>query len=96
MPYYAILRSILDKTIGICAFALSVIMLYVFPVIDNCAGLSNNDNETVRRIAWFFIFNFVFLGFLGSETTEFPCVEFGTLSTMIYFFMPYIFLPTSS
>lgn len=96
LPYYAILRSILDKTIGICAFALSVAVLYVFPIIDNSTGLSNNDNGTARRIAWFFILNFIFLGFLGSETTEYPCVEFGTLSTIIYFFMPFVCLPISS
>lgn len=96
LPYYAILRSILDKTIGICAFVLSVVMLYVFPIIDNCVGVSNNDNESARRIAWFFILNFLFLGFIGSETTEFPRVEFGTLSTLIYFFMPLVFLPASA
>jgi ubiquinol-cytochrome c reductase cytochrome b subunit len=96
LPYYAILRSILDKTIGICAFALSVVMLYIFPLIDNQVGISNNDSEQSRRISWFFILNFIFLGFLGMETTEFPCVEFGTLSTLIYFFLPLVLLPTSS
>jgi quinol-cytochrome oxidoreductase complex cytochrome b subunit len=51
LPYYAILRSILNKTIGICAFALSVVMLYAFPVIDTSVCLSNNDNEIARRIS---------------------------------------------
>jgi ubiquinol-cytochrome c reductase cytochrome b subunit len=96
LPYYAILRSILDKTIGICAFVLSVVMLYIFPLIDNSVGVSNNDSEASRIISWFFIFNFIFLGFLGMETTEFPCVEFGTLSTLIYFFLPFVCLPLSS
>jgi ubiquinol-cytochrome c reductase cytochrome b subunit len=93
LPYYAILRSILDKTIGICAFALSVVMLYLFPIIDNCVGLSKLDNESHRQFAWFFFFNFLFLCFLGSETTEYPCIEFGTFSTMIYFFLPLVLLP---
>lgn len=49
LPYYAILRSILNKTIGIFAFVLSVLMFYVFPSIDNHVGLSKVFDETQRR-----------------------------------------------
>lgn len=35
----------------------------------------------------------MFLGFLGSETAEYPCVEFGTFATLVYFILPVIGMP---
>jgi quinol-cytochrome oxidoreductase complex cytochrome b subunit len=34
LPFYAILRSILDKTFGIIMMFLSMVVLYMFPILD--------------------------------------------------------------
>jgi len=83
-PYYAISRSILDKTIGICAMLLAIVMFHLLPVIDCGSGQVKLFGEAYRMFYWFFVLNFVLLGFLGSETAEYPCVEFGTFFTLFY------------
>jgi ubiquinol-cytochrome c reductase cytochrome b subunit len=93
LPYYAILRSILNKTIGICAMLLSIIIFYLFPIIDCGIGFSRISDRSYRRFFWFFFFNFVFLGFLGSETAEYPCVEFGTFCTLFYLILVFLIMP---
>lgn len=84
LPYYAILRPILNKTVGICAFASSVSIYYFFPLVLN-SDLLYIYNGTARRCVWLFISNFIFLGYLGSQTAEYPCVEFGMVGTLIHF-----------
>lgn len=93
LPYYAILRSILNKTIGIGAMLLSIIIFYLFPIIDSGTGISKVWYISYRRFFWFFSLNFFFLGFLGSETAEYPCVEFGTFSTVTYLVLVFVILP---
>ena len=93
LPYYAILRSILNKTIGISAMLLSIIIFYLFPIIDCGLGISKVFDESYRVFFWFFTFNFFFLGFLGSETAEYPCVEFGTFCTLVYLVLVFFVLP---
>lgn len=48
LPYYAILRSILNKTIGISAMLLSIIIFYLFPIIDCGLGISKVFDESYR------------------------------------------------
>ena len=93
LPFYAILRSILNKTIGISAMILSIVIFYLFPIIDCGLGISKVFDESYRLFFWFFTCNFFFLGFLGSETAEFPCVEFGTFCTLVYLVLVFIILP---
>lgn len=93
LPYYAILRSILNKTIGVSAMLLSILIFYLFPIIDCGMGVSKVFDRSYRRFFWFFTLNFVFLGFLGSETAEYPCVEFGTFATLVYLVLVFIVLP---
>ena len=95
LPYYAILRSILNKTIGISAMLLSIIIFYLFPIIDCGIGIPKVLDTNNRRFFWFFACNFIFLGFLGSETAEFPCVEFGIFSTLTYLILVFLVLPFS-
>lgn len=93
LPYYAILRSILNKTIGISAMLLSIIIFYIFPILDSGVGLGKANNTRYRKMYWLFVLNLLFLGFLGSETAEYPCVEFGTMATLMYMLLIFIILP---
>jgi ubiquinol-cytochrome c reductase cytochrome b subunit len=94
LPFYAILRSILNKTIGICAMLLSILIFYLFPIIDCGLGVSKVFDESYRTFFWLFTCNFIFLGFLGSETAEYPCVEYGTFSTLMYLILVFVVLPS--
>lgn len=92
LPFYAILRSILNKTLGIVTMILSMAILYLFPVIDQSINGINVFIGYYRMIFWFFAWNFVYLGFLGSQTAEYPCVELGLFCTLIHLIYCFIYL----
>jgi quinol-cytochrome oxidoreductase complex cytochrome b subunit len=84
LPFYAILRSILNKTFGIIAMFISMAILYLFPFIDSTNGFIMIYSNMHTYAFYIFFFNIVFLGFLGSQTAEYPCVELGLLATIIH------------
>ena len=96
LPFYAILRSILNKTLGIIMMFLSMIVLYIFPILDPGLGYIKIISSIYRIFFWFFLLNFVFLGFLGSQTAEYPCVELGLLCTLIHLFYCFVYMPIIS
>lgn len=96
LPFYAILRSILNKTFGIIMMFLSMVVLYIFPILDPGFGYIKIINPIYRIFFWFFVLNFVFLGFLGSQTAEYPCVELGLICTIFHLFYCFIYLPLIS
>jgi ubiquinol-cytochrome c reductase cytochrome b subunit len=93
LPFYAILRSILDKTFGIIMMFLSMVVLYMFPILDPGFGYIKIIKFIYRFFFWFFALNFLFLGFIGSQTAEHPCVELGLLCTIFHLFYSFIYLP---
>lgn len=92
LPFYAILRSILNKTLGIITMVVSMAILYVFPLLDQSISGTNIFRISYRKMFWLFTFNFVYLGFLGSQTAEYPCVEIGLLCTIIHLFYCMVYL----
>ena len=96
LPFYAILRSILNKTYGIIVMFLSMILLFLFSIFDTEYFILQKYNIYNIFFFWYFFFNFIFLGFLGSQTAEYPCVEFGLLCSIIHFFFCLIYLPLIS
>lgn len=96
LPFYAILRSILNKTLGILAMFVSMAILAVFSILDYENGTVKIYSRWNKIFFWFFFFNFVFLGFLGSQTAEYPCVELGLFSTSVHLILCLIYLPIFS
>jgi quinol-cytochrome oxidoreductase complex cytochrome b subunit len=95
LPYHATPRPISNKVIGISAMPLSITIFYLFPVVDCGSGIPKTLDIHHRRFLRLFTRNFVSPGFLGSETAEFPCVEFGTFSTIMYLVLVSIVPPSS-
>ena len=94
LPFYAILRSILDKTYGIIVMFTSILVLFMLPYVDKSFVKSKIFKPVNRVLFWFFFFNFVFLGFLGSQSPESPYIELGLLCGhfhLFYFFFFYSF-----
>ena len=92
LPFYAILRSILNKTFGIITMVFSMAILYLFPLLDHSLSGINVFFREYRWMYWFFCFNFVYLGFLGSQTAEYPCVELGLLCTIFHICYCFVYL----
>jgi ubiquinol-cytochrome c reductase cytochrome b subunit len=85
LPFYAILRSIPNKLLGVIAMFSAILILLAMPFTD----LSRSRGIQFRplsKIAFFiFVANFLILMQLGAKHVESPFIEFGQISTVIYF-----------
>ena len=96
LPFYAILRSIPNKLLGVIAMFLAILILLAMPFTD----LSRSRGIQFRplsKIAFFiFLGNFLILMQLGAKHVESPYIEFGQLSTVVYFSYFLIIVPVLS
>ena len=96
LPFYAILRSIPNKLLGVIAMFSAILILLAMPFTD----LSRSRGIQFRplsKIAFFiFLGNFLILMQLGAKHVESPFIEFGQISTVIYFSYFLILVPVLS
>ena len=85
LPFYAILRSIPNKLLGVIAMFSAILILLAMPFAD----LSKSRGLQFRplsKIAFFiFVGNFLILMQLGAKHVESPFIELGQISTVIFF-----------
>lgn len=89
-PLYGILRSILNKTYGIIIMFVSLLVLFALPFVDKSLIKNKTFKPFNRTLFWFFSFNFLFLGYLGSQAPVYPYIEFGVICShfhLLYFFL---------
>ena len=96
LPFYAILRSIYNKTLGIIMMFISICSLFLFPILDN--NFFNNSLFSIiqRVLFWIIVCNFFFQGILGAKNPETPYVELGLICTHLHLVVIFILLPISS
>jgi len=85
LPYYAILRSIPNKLLGVLAMFGSLLILLVLPFTDLSRVRGSQFRPAMKLAHWFFIVNFFILLWIGSQHPETPFVEIGQVSTAFYF-----------
>lgn len=96
LPFYAILRSIPNKLIGVIAMFASILSLFLLPYLDRSPVKSGHYRPVFKIFYWIFIINFVVLGWLGGQVAEEPYITFGRLSTAYYFGYIFVILPLLS
>lgn len=93
LPFYAILRSIPNKLLGVIAMFSAILILLIMPISD----MSRSRGIQFRpfsKIAFFiFIGNFLILMLLGAKHVESPFIELGQISTLLYFVYFLIIVP---
>ena len=90
LPLYGILRSILNKTYGIIIMFVSLLVLFILPFIDKSLVKNKTFKPFNRSLFWIFAFNFLFLGYLGSQAPIYPYIELGLICShfhLLYFFL---------
>jgi len=96
LPFYAILRSIPNKLLGVVAMLSAILILLVMPFVD----LSRSRGIQFRplsKIAYYvFIANFLVLMQIGQKHVETPFIEVGQISTVLYFSHFLIIVPLVS
>ena len=85
LPFYAILRSIPNKLLGVIAMFSAILIILTMPFTD--LGRSRGlQFRPLSKIAFFvFVANFLVLMQLGAKHVETPFIEFGQISTVLYF-----------
>ena len=85
LPFYAILRSIPNKLVGVIAMFSALLALLVMPFSD-LSKIRGMQFRPFSKVAFFlFVVNFLILMQLGAKHVESPFIEFGQISTALYF-----------
>lgn len=85
LPYYAILRSIPNKLLGVLAMFSSLLILLAMPWVDTSRVRGSQFRPLMRWAFWLFVANFFVLMYIGSQHVESPYIEIGAASTAFYF-----------
>lgn len=96
LPFYAILRSIPNKLLGVIAMFSAILSLLIMPFVD--LGKSRGIQfRPLSKIAFYiFVSNFLILMILGAKHVESPFIELGQISTIIFFAYFLIIVPIIS
>ena len=96
LPFYAILRSIPNKLLGVIAMFSALLILLVMPFAD-LGKTRGIQFRPLSKIAFYiFVANFLILMQLGAKHVESPFIEFGQISTVLYFSHFLIIVPLIS
>ncbi len=93
LPFYAILRSIPDKLLGVIAMFSSLLILLALPWLDSSRVRSGKYRPIFKQLFWIFVFNCLVLGVVGGQPPEGIWVTIGRISTAYYFLHFIILLP---
>jgi ubiquinol-cytochrome c reductase cytochrome b/c1 subunit len=93
LPFYAILRSIPNKLIGVIALFSSIAILAFLPWLDTSRVRSAVYRPLYRQFFWLFVATGIALGWLGSKPPEGGYVILSRLLTAWYFIHFLVVLP---
>src|ERR1700712_2160603 len=93
LPFYAILRSIPNKLLGVIAMFAAIAILLVMPLVDLSRSRGIQFRPLSKIAFYVFISNFIILMVLGAKHVESPFIEFGQISTVLYFSHFLLFIP---
>ena len=93
LPFYAILRSIPNKLLGVIAMFSALLALLVLPFSDLSKLRGIQFRPLSKIVFYIFIANFLILLQLGAKHVETPFIEFGQISTALYFSHFFFIIP---
>lgn len=85
LPFYAILRAIPIKELGVLAMFGSILILFLLPFLDRSPIRSATYRPIYRQMLIIFVINALVLGWVGAKPPEGVYVLIGQLATFIYF-----------
>nr|AGH24450.1 apocytochrome b [Reclinomonas americana ATCC 50284] len=93
LPFYAILRSIPNKLLGVVAMLVSILILIALPFLNTSEIRSSQFRPIHRKLFWLFFVDCVILGWIGGNVPETPYLEIGQIATVFYFAYFLVFIP---
>lgn len=93
LPFFAILRSMPDKLVGVIAMFSAVGVLFVVPWLDTSKVRSAHFRPIYKWVFWLMVIDAIVLGWVGANKPEGIYVFVGRTATFYYFFHFLILLP---
>ena len=93
LPFYAILRSIPNKLIGVIAMFMALLILLAMPLLDTSRIRGAQFRPLMRFAFWVFVANFIMLMYLGACHVEDPFITVGQVCTALYFMWFVVIVP---
>jgi ubiquinol-cytochrome c reductase cytochrome b/c1 subunit len=93
LPFYAILRAIPNKLMGVAALGASIVILAFLPWLDTSRVRSARYRPLFRQFFWVFVVVCIGLGWLGGKPAEGGYVIAARIFTFYYFAHFLIILP---
>ncbi|MGO3929430.1 cytochrome b N-terminal domain-containing protein [Rhodopseudomonas pseudopalustris] len=96
LPFYAILRAIPNKLLGVVAMFGAILVLLFLPWLDSCKVRSSRYRPLAKRFFWAFVAVCLLLGWLGAKPAEGVYTVMSQVLTACYFAYFLVVLPVLS
>ena len=93
LPFYAILRSVPDKLLGVIAMFASIFVLVILPWLDPSKVKSAIFRPLYKQFYWFLVADVLILGYMGAMPAEGVYLLVARVATGYYFVHFLIILP---
>ena len=102
LPFYAMLRSVPQKLIGVLVLAGAILTLLFVPWLDTSKVRSCRFRPVMKQLFWLFAADCILLGYLGSQTADaawhlgevdLPLVWLARAGTLYYFAFFWVLMP---
>lgn len=85
LPFYAILRSVPDKLIGVLSLFFSLFVLFILPWILSNLLRGNIFSKIAIFLFWIILFVVLILGWIGQKSIDFEYLLVGRVTGALYF-----------
>ena len=85
LPYYAILRSVPNKLLGVIMAFGAIFLLFLVPWLDSSPVRSARFRPVYKWVFWLLVIDVVALGWVGANPPEGLVVTVGQIATLYYF-----------
>ena len=93
LPFYAILRSVPDKLLGIIAMFMAIFVLVILPWLDTSKVRSTVFRPIYKQFYWFLVADVLILGYVGAMPAEGIYLLIARVATAYYFAHFLLILP---
>ena len=93
LPYYAILRSVPNKLLGVMLAFGSLFMLFIVPWLDTSPVRSARFRPIYKWVFWLLVIDVIALGWVGANPPAGIVVTVGQIATLYYYLHFLILFP---
>jgi ubiquinol-cytochrome c reductase cytochrome b subunit len=93
LPFYAILRSVPDKLLGVIAMLSAILILAALPWLDTSKIRSAVFRPLYKQFYWILVADVLILGYMGAMPAEGLYLLIGRVATAYYFLHFLVVLP---